>query len=89
MLTLKQSRRLNTLIVGLFAWAIALLLFFPIFWMLLTSLKTEIDAFATPPQFIFTPTLENYLQIQDRSGYFKYAWNSVTISFGASPASVG
>jgi len=49
----------------------------------MTSLKTEIDAFATPPQFIFTPTLENYLQIQDRSGYFKYAWNSVTISFGA------
>ncbi|MBK60885.1 MAG: sugar ABC transporter permease, partial [Pseudomonas sp.] len=55
----------------------------PIFWMLLTSLKTEIDAFATPPQFIFTPTLENYLEIQDRSGYFRYAWNSVTISFGA------
>ena len=51
--------------------------------MLLTSLKTEIDAFATPPQFIFTPTLENYLEIQDRSGYFRYAWNSVTISFGA------
>ena len=67
MLTLKQSRRLNTLVVGLFAWAVALLLFFPIFWMLMTSLKTEIDAFATPPQFIFTPTLENYLQIQDLS----------------------
>ena len=83
MLTLKQSRRINTLVVGMFAWAIALLLFFPIFWMLLTSLKTEIDAFATPPQFIFTPTLENYLEIQDRSGYFRYAWNSVTISFGA------
>ncbi|HAQ86403.1 MAG TPA: sugar ABC transporter permease, partial [Pseudomonas sp.] len=30
-----------------------------------------------------TPTLENYLEIQDRSGYFRYAWNSVTISFGA------
>ena len=28
MLTLKQSRRLNTLVVGLFAWAVALLLFF-------------------------------------------------------------
>lgn len=27
MLTLKQSRRLNTLVVGLFAWAVALLLF--------------------------------------------------------------
>ncbi|TWI53850.1 sorbitol/mannitol transport system permease protein [Pseudomonas duriflava] len=83
MMTLKQSRRLQSVLLGTLAWAIALLLFFPIFWMLLTSFKTEIDAFATPPQFIFTPTLENYLHIQERSDYFKFAWNSVTISFGA------
>ena len=83
MLTLKQSRRLTTWLVGLAAWSVALLLFFPIFWMLLTSFKTEIDAFATPPQFFFVPTLDNYLHIQERSGYFKYAWNSVTIAFGA------
>jgi sorbitol/mannitol transport system permease protein len=38
--------------------------------MVLTSFKTEIDAFATPPQFIFTPTLENYLHINERSDYF-------------------
>ena len=48
MLTLKQSRRLNTWLVGVLAWAVALLLFFPILWMLMTSFKTEIDAFATP-----------------------------------------
>ncbi len=83
MLTLKQSRRLTTVLTGTLSWALALLLFFPILWMLLTSFKTELEAFATPPQFVFTPTLENYLHIQDRSGYFKYAWNSVFIAFGA------
>jgi len=62
---------------------VALVLFFPIFWMVLTSFKTEIDAFATPPQFFFTPTLENYLTIQARSDYFHFALNSVVISFGA------
>ncbi|QKZ04690.1 carbohydrate ABC transporter permease [Pseudomonas eucalypticola] len=82
-LTLKQHRRLQSLLLGILAWAIALLLFFPIFWMVLTSFKTEIDAFATPPQFIFTPTLENYLHIQERSDYFHFAWNSVLISFSA------
>lgn len=56
MLTLKQSRRLRNALLGLLCWGIALLLFFPIFWMLLTSFKSEIDAFATPPQFIFQPT---------------------------------
>ncbi|MES2818151.1 MAG: carbohydrate ABC transporter permease [Pseudomonadota bacterium] len=83
MLTLKQTRRLHTGLIGVLAWTVALLLFFPILWMLMTSFKTEIDAFATPPQFFFSPTLENYLLIQERSDYFRYAWNSVTIAFGA------
>ena len=83
MLTLKQSRRLQSVLVGTLAWAIAALIFFPIFWMVLTSMKTEIDAFATPPQFIFTPTLENYLHINERSDYFAFAWNSVLISISA------
>ncbi len=51
--------------------------------MLLTSFKSEIDAFATPPQFIFQPTLENYLHINERSDYFAHAWNSLLISSSA------
>ena len=31
MLTLKQSRRLQSLLLGLLAWLVALVLFFPIF----------------------------------------------------------
>ena len=83
MMTLKQSRRLQSVLLGTLCWVIAALIFFPIFWMVLTSFKTEIDAFATPPQFIFTPTLENYLHIQERSDYFHFAWNSLVISFSA------
>ena len=82
-MTLQQSRRLQSLLLGTLAWAIAILIFFPIFWMVLTSFKSEIDAFATPPQFIFTPTLENYLHINERSNYLAFAWNSVVISFSA------
>ena len=82
-MTLQQSRRLQSVLLGTLAWAIAILIFFPIFWMVLTSFKTELDAFASPPQFIFTPTLENYLHIEQRSGYFHFAWNSVVISFTA------
>jgi sorbitol/mannitol transport system permease protein len=82
-MTLQQSRRLQSLLLGTLAWAIAILIFFPIFWMVMTSFKTEIDAFATPPQFLFMPTLENYLHINERSDYFSFAWNSVVISFSA------
>jgi len=83
MLSLQQRRRLNTVVLGTLAWLVALAIFFPIFWMLLTSFKTEIDAFATPPQLFFTPTLENYILVNERSDYFHFAWNSVVVSFGS------
>ncbi|MCH8531746.1 MAG: carbohydrate ABC transporter permease [Saccharospirillum sp.] len=65
-------------------WAIALLIFFPIFWMVLTSLKTEIQAISMPPQLFFKPTLENYIGIFERSNYTRFAWNSVVIALGSS-----
>jgi len=39
---------------------VAILVFFPILWMVLTSFKTEGDAFAFPPQLFFSPTLANW-----------------------------
>ena len=83
MLTLKQSRRLQTVLLGALAWFVALIVFFPIFWMVLTGFKTEIEAFATPPHLFFTPTLENYIHIDERSDYFHYAWNSIVVCFGS------
>ena len=65
------------------AWAVALLAFFPIFWMVVTSFKTEIEAVSTPPRLFFRPTIENYLAVQARADYLKYAWNSIFISFGS------
>ncbi len=64
------------------AWAAALITFFPIFWMVLTSFKTELQAIATPPQLIFEPTLENYALINERTDYLRHAINSIITSFG-------
>jgi sorbitol/mannitol transport system permease protein len=66
------------------AWLVALLIFFPILWMVLTSFKTELDAFSLPPKFLFFDwTTENYGIVQERSDYFRHATNSVVISFGS------
>lgn len=64
------------------AWIVAMLFFFPIFWMALTSFKTELQAIAVPPTLVFEPTLENYELIQERTDYLKFAWNSIVTSFG-------
>ncbi|CCQ72156.1 carbohydrate ABC transporter permease [Magnetospira sp. QH-2] len=66
------------------AWSVALLIFFPILWTVLTSFKTEADAIASPPLFLgFDWTFENYTEVQERSNYFRHFMNSVVISVGS------
>ena len=66
------------------AWAIGFLIFFPILWTILTSFKTEAEAIAAPPKFLFFDwTLENYAVVQDRSNYMRFLWNSVIIAGGS------
>ncbi len=66
------------------AWAIGLLIFFPILWTVLTSFKTEAQAINDPPLFLFFDwTLENYSVVQERSNYMKFLWNSVIIAGGS------
>jgi len=66
------------------AWTVALLLFFPILWTLLTSFKPEAQAVASPPRFLdFDWTLKNYRDVEAQRAYFRYFWNSVIIALGS------
>jgi sorbitol/mannitol transport system permease protein len=66
------------------AWLVALLIFFPILWTILTSFKTEGDAILFPPAFLPPHwTLENFFEVQSRSDYFKHFFNSVIIAGGS------
>jgi len=42
------------------AWAVALVFFIPVLWMVLTAFKPESAAETWPPKFIFTPTLSEF-----------------------------
>lgn len=69
------------------AWTIGVLIFFPILWTFLTSFKTEAEAIASPPSFLFFDwTTENYAEVQERSNYFRHFMNSVVISLGSTLA---
>lgn len=66
------------------AWSIGLLIFFPILWTIITSFKTEAEAIADPPSFLFFNwTTENYGVVMERSDYSKFLWNSIVISIGS------
>src|ERR1700686_1551197 len=82
-MALKQStgKRIR---VTILAWVVAFLIFFPILWTFITSFKSEVDAIAMPPKFLFFNwTLENYFEVQERSNYLKFAYNSIVLSIGA------
>ena len=72
------------LLVSLAAWGVALLIFFPVLWTVLTSFKTEADAVASPPV-LFTAdwTLENYADVWSGSDYPRFFLNSVIIAVGS------
>ncbi|KIN77551.1 carbohydrate ABC transporter permease [Sulfitobacter mediterraneus] len=75
-----QRKAINTAV----AWAVGLLIFFPILWTILTSFKTEAQAINDPPLFLFFDwTLENYTVVQERSNYMRFLWNSVFIAGGS------
>ncbi|MEL7098563.1 MAG: carbohydrate ABC transporter permease [Pseudomonadota bacterium] len=75
-----HSTRIGRISRATFAWIVGLLFFFPIFWLVLTSFKTDADA--VKPEFLlfFTPTLENYLNMTENYDYWRFATNSVITS---------
>ncbi|WP_455873916.1 carbohydrate ABC transporter permease [Rhizobium yanglingense] len=82
-----MARKVTTqrkVITTAIAWTLAILIFFPILWTFLTSFKSEADAIASPPQFLFFHwTTESYAEVQSRSNYLGHFMNSVIISFGS------
>ncbi|MBC9877885.1 carbohydrate ABC transporter permease [Bradyrhizobium sp. INPA01-394B] len=76
------TRRVVVSTIG--AWFFGFLIFFPILWMVLASFKTELEAFAIPPSFLFFHwTTENYATVQERSDYVLHAMNSIIIAGGS------
>ena len=62
------------------AYLVAFLVFFPLLFLAVTAFKTELQAIAVPSLWVFTPTLENFTEVQSRSNYMDYAVNSVITS---------
>jgi multiple sugar transport system permease protein len=63
----------------------ALLVFFlfTFFWMVLSSLKANVQVTAYPPVWLFRPTLQNYVDVFTRNPFFSYMLNSTVIALAA------
>ncbi len=63
--------------------ALTIVFLFPLVWILGLSLKTRLQVFATPPLFIWWPTLENYAGVAERADFVRALVNSLVVSAGA------
>jgi sorbitol/mannitol transport system permease protein len=76
-----RTKAINTAVAG----TVGFLMFFPILWIVVLSLKAEQDAIRAPLEILFSSdwTFESYGAVQERSDYFKHFSNSVIISVGS------
>ena len=80
MATVDQTSTFGRVFWPTLAWVVALIFFFPIFWLVFTSFKTDADAVKPEFLFKFTPTLENYVNMTQNYDYWRFAINSVITS---------
>lgn len=75
-------------LLSLLAWVLGGLTFFPIFWMAVTSVKTEAQAISSTPLLFFRPTFANLADMLGNGDYLHFAANSVIISIGSTLAAL-
>ena len=56
---------------------------FPLVWMLMSSLKTQVDIIHWPPRLTFTPTLRNFERVFGEQNFMLYLQNSGIVALGA------
>ena len=64
------------------AWLVAIVFFFPVLWMALEGLKTEVQAASIPPTILFMPTLSAIQEVLSRD-FPPYLINSATATLGS------
>ena len=53
---------------------------FPLAWMILSSVKTNVQAMAYPPLWLFWPTVQNYVDVFAKNPFFSYMVNSTIVA---------
>ena len=55
----------------------------PVYIMIMTSLKNEVDMFSDTPLWLFVPTLDNYAVILTERKFDRYLFNSLFVGLGS------
>ena len=83
------SRGRSRWVEALLLLAIGLFCVFPFYWMVTTSLKTQVVALQSPPAWLFTPTLQNYVDVLFEDKVGAALVNSIIVAVCTTALAVG
>lgn len=67
---------------------VSLATLFPYLWMILASLKTNVQISDRAQTFVFTPTLNNYVNVLETNNFGPYILNSIYVALGSTAISL-
>lgn len=76
----KRNQRLRTIGIYLLIILTLVVMLFPFYWMILTSLRSQVDNVSPKPVWFFRPTWENYQNVINGNNFLEYTWNSFIIA---------
>ena len=87
---MKAKKRLKYIALGAALILTLIVWLFPLYWIVTTSIKTRLDAFAYPPVWVFSPTIESYREtfVVSQSPMTRFLMNSILISLGTTVLSM-
>lgn len=77
----KRRHQAKQLVIYLLMAIVLVVMLFPFYWMILTSLRSQVDNVSPTPVWFFTPTWENYRNVIARNNFFFFTWNSFVVAF--------
>ena len=78
---MKKKRMINK-VVFILLLICSIIVIFPILWTFITSLKTDVQMFAIPPDLLPDPvTLGHYIEVITEDNFLSYLRNSVLVAF--------
>ncbi len=83
-----RPTRTRTVLTALTLGPILAWTLFPIYWITTASFKTELSLYARPPQWLFSPILENYRLVLTNIPFAHYLANSLVIAIGTTIGSI-
>jgi multiple sugar transport system permease protein len=85
---MKSRKRLKRILVYLALIVLTVVVLAPYLWLLETSFKTRVDAFAIPPRIFFRPTFQNYIVAFIDKDFIHNFYNSIIVASGATAVSL-